>query len=199
MKKIIAVLLTAILAVSLAACGSSGGQSGSNTEDNKENEAAVDIPDAVTLLTTVWDSYTDDEKFPAIGGDFSEANNKENAPGVYDPSDADAVEVNLGFPAVQLDAVDGAASLIHMMNGNTFTCGAFHVKDASQMDNVAAAVKASIMNKQWMCGFPDKLVILTVGDYLVSVYGAEDLVDNFQNHLTAAYASAVVVCDAPIE
>lgn len=55
------------------------------------------------------------------------------------------------------------------------------------------------MNKQWMCGFPDKLVILTVGDYLVSVYGAEDLVDNFQNHLTAAYASAVVVCDAPIE
>ena len=74
MKKIIAVLLTAILAVSLAACGSSGGQSGSNTEDNKENEAAVDIPDAVTLLTTVWDSYTDDEKFPAIGGDFSEAN-----------------------------------------------------------------------------------------------------------------------------
>lgn len=55
MKKIIAVLLTAILAVSLAACGSSGGQSGSNTEDNKENEAAVDIPDAVTLLTTVWD------------------------------------------------------------------------------------------------------------------------------------------------
>ena len=185
MKKIIAVLLTAILAVSLAACGSSGGQSGSNTEDNKENEAAVDIPDAVTLLTTVWDSYTDDEKFPAIGGDFSEANNKENAPGVYDLSDA--------------DAVDGASSLIHMMNGNTFTCGAFHVKDASQMDNVAAAVKASIMNKQWMCGFPDKLVILTVGDYLVSVYGAEDLVDNFQNHLTAAYASAVVVCDAPIE
>ena len=166
MKKIIAVLLTAILAVSLAACGSSGGQSGSNTEDNKENEAAVDIPDAVTLLTTVWDSYTDDEKFPAIGGDFSEANNKENAPGVYDLSAADAVEVNLGFPAAQLDAVDGAASLIHMMNGNTFTCGAFHVKDASQMDNVAAAVKASIQNKQWMCGFPDKLVILTVGDYL---------------------------------
>ena len=150
MKKIIAVLLTTILAVSLAACGSSGGQSGSNTEDNKENEAAVDIPDAVTLLTTVWDSYTDDEKFPAIGGDFSEANNKENAPGVYDLSDADAVEVNLGFPAVQMDAVDGAASLIHMMNGNTFTCGAFHVKDASQMDSVAAAVKASIMNKQWM-------------------------------------------------
>lgn len=47
------------------------------------------------------------------------------------------MEVNLGFPAAQLDAVDGAASLIHMMNGNTFTCGAFHVKDASQMDSVA--------------------------------------------------------------
>ena len=197
MKKIMTLLLTAVLTVSLAACSNSG-QAGSNT-DNKENEAAADIPDALTLLNTVWDSYTDDKKFPVVGGDFSEANNKENAPGVYDLSDADAVEVNLGFPASQLDAVDGAASLIHMMNANTFTCGAFHVKDASQMDRVTAAVKESIMNKQWMCGFPDKLVIVTVGDYMVSVYGAEDLVDNFQKHLTAAYTSAVVVCDAPIE
>ena len=198
MKKIMTVLLATVLTISLAACGSSSGQAGSNT-DNKENEAAADIPDALTLLDTVWDSYSEDEKFPVVGGDFSEANNKENAPGVYDLSDADAVEVNLGFPASQLDAVDGAASLIHMMNANTFTCGAFHVKDSSQMDSVTAAMKESILNKQWMCGFPDKLVIVTVGSYAVSVYGAEDLVDNFQQHLTAAYGSAVVVCDTPIE
>lgn len=99
-------------------------------------------------------------------------------------------EVNLGFPAAQLDA-GGRCSFPYPHDERQYVhLGAFHVKDASQMDSVAAAVKASIMNKQWMCGFPDKLVILTVGDYLVSVYGAEDLVDNFQNHLTAAYASA---------
>ena len=195
MRKMAVWLLAVVLCVSLSACG---GQTGSNTEDKKE-EASVEIPDAVTLLTTVWDSYADDEKFPVIGGDFSETNSKEDAPGVYDLSDADAVEVNLGFPASKLDEVDGAASLIHMMNANTFTCGAFHVKDASRMDSVTAAVKDTVMNKQWMCGFPDKLVIVTVSDYLVSVYGAEDLVDNFQKHLTEVYPSAVIACDAPIE
>ena len=49
-----------------------------------------------------------------------------------------------------------------MMNANTFTAGAFHVASSSDVDSVVSDLKDNIMNRQWMCGFPDKLVILTL-------------------------------------
>ena len=59
MKKWIAMLLAVMTAVSLTACAAkSGGQ-----------ETASNIPDALTILNTVWASYSEDEKFPAAGGD----------------------------------------------------------------------------------------------------------------------------------
>ena len=71
MKKIISLTLALVLALSLAACGK-----------NSNTDSSADVPaDANTLLTTVWDSYTDDEKCPAAGGDMSEANMKDDAPG----------------------------------------------------------------------------------------------------------------------
>ena len=85
-----------------------------------------------------------------------------------------------------------------MMNANTFTAGAFHVASSSDVDSVVSDLKDNIMNRQWMCGFPDKLVILTLGDYVISCYGAEDLVDPFSEKVTEAFADAAVVCDEAI-
>ena len=116
MKKIISLVLAAVLALSLAACG------------NKNNGGSGDQPYAPTsaldLLEKVWNSYTDEEKFPTSGGDYSEANSKEDAPGVYDLSDRAAVDSALGLP--ETAKVDQAASLVHMMNANTFTAAAYH-------------------------------------------------------------------------
>ena len=54
MKKWIAMLLAVMTAVSLTACAAkSGGQ-----------ETASNIPDALTILNTVWASYSEDEKLP---------------------------------------------------------------------------------------------------------------------------------------
>ena len=97
-----------------------------------------------------------------------------------------------------MSLIDGAASLVHMMNLNTFTCGAFHVSDAGNVSTVAADIRSAVQGKQWMCGFPDKLVILTLGDYVISCYGAEDLVDQFSEKVTEAFADAAVVCDEAI-
>lgn len=66
------------------------------------------------------------------------------------------------------------------------------------MDTVVSDLKDNIMNRQWMCGFPDKLVILTLGDYVISCYGAEDLVDQFSEKVTEAFTDAAVVCDEAI-
>ena len=154
--------------------------------------------DALTLLNTGWDSYTDDEKFPAAGGDMSEANMKDDAPGNVALDDADTVAYLTSFPADMVDKLDAAASLMHMMNANTFTCGAFRLKDAADADAVCAAIRDGLNSKQWMCGFPDKMVIAKVSGCIVSVYGAEDLVNTFRDKLTAAYENAEIVYDEAI-
>ena len=85
-----------------------------------------------------------------------------------------------------------------MMNGNTFTCGVLHLKDAGQLDAAAGEVKTYVMNTQWMCGFPDKLIVVSVGNYIVECFGAEDLVNTFRDKLAAAYPSANVITDEAI-
>ena len=63
---------------------------------------------------------------------------------------------------------------------------------------VAQDLRDAIQSKQWMCGFPDKLVIFTYDQYVVSLYGDEDLVNTFRDKLTAAYSDAVVAYDEAI-
>lgn len=49
-----------------------------------------------------------------------------------------------------------------------------------------------------MCGFPDKLVIVKVDDYVISFFGENEIVETFKTKLTAAYTSAETLCDEPI-
>ena len=188
MKRIVSILLCAVLLLSLAACGSSAP---ADTDDNAPASA-------LELLETVWNSYSEDEKFPAAGGDYSEENMRDGAPGNFSINDADLLDSSLGFPAAGAGKIDGAAALVRMMNLNTFTCGAFHAKDSGDVAALCASLRENIHDRHWMCGFPDKLVIVTVGDYVVSVYGYTDLVDTFTAKLAAAYPSAKTVSDDPI-
>ena len=186
MKKTISLALALVLTLSLAACGKNG-----NTG------SSADVPaDANTLLTTVWDSYTDDEKFPAAGGDYTTP--VEDAPGAVDISDADNLNYMLTLPVEDASKIDGAAALGHMMNANTFTCGALRAANADEVEGLAQDMRDAIQSKQWMCGFPDKLVIFTYDQYVVSLYGAEDLVDTFRDKFTAAYSDSVVAYDEAI-
>ena len=85
-----------------------------------------------------------------------------------------------------------------MMNLNTFTCGAFHVADANNVARLADDLRTTIQAKHWMCGFPDKLVIVTVGQSVLSVYGNEDLVNTFRDKLLTSYPTAAAVYDEAI-
>ena len=90
--------------------------------------------------------------------------------------------------------IDDGASMMHMMNQNTFTAGVYHVTSADDVQAVADAVKENILNRQWMCGFPDDLVVYSVGtSYVAVVFGAEDVVDNFEEELQEVYTSAKVL------
>ncbi len=170
-------------------------------EPSKPAETPAEMPaaqdtGALSLLTSVWSTYSEDDKFPAAGGDAEHA--VDGAPGSFDVSNADSLTYQLTFPSSDVSLIDGAASLVHMMNMNTFTCGAFHVTEASNVSTVAADIRSAVQGKQWMCGFPDKLVIFTSGQYVVSVYGNEDLVNTFRDKFVAAHSGASTVYDEAI-
>lgn len=165
-------------------------------ETPAEDKPAAAVDDALTILNAIWNTYSDEEKFPAAGGDSEHA--VDGAPGSFDVSNADNLSYLLTFPADDASLIDSAASLVHMMNLNTFTCGAFHVADANNVARLADDLRTTIQAKHWMCGFPDKLVIVTVGQSVLSVYGNEELVNTFRDKLLASYSAATAVYDEAI-
>lgn len=165
-------------------------------ETPAEDKPAAAVDDALTILNAIWNTYSDEEKFPAAGGDSEHA--VDGAPGSFDVSNADNLSYLLTFPADDASLIDSAASLVHMMNLNTFTCGAFHVADANNVARLADDLRTTIQAKHWMCGFPDKLVIVTVGQSVFSVYGNEELVNTFRDKLLASYPTAAAVYDEAI-
>lgn len=151
---------------------------------------------ALDILNKVWSSYTEDEKFPAAGGDYD--TNVDDAAGNVNIANADTVSYLLTFPAADVAKLDGAASIMHMMNSNTFTCGAFHAANADDVSAIVEDIHSEISGKHWMCGFPDKMFLATNGSLIVSVYGDEDLVNTFRDKLFAADAGFTSVYDEAI-
>lgn len=188
MRKGIVWLLTGILLIFAACAGKESGDAGSGQED---------IASAVALLEQVWASYAEEERFPAAGGDYE--NSVMDQPGTFDITNQEALQSMLYVPQEAVEQIDDAALLMHMMNVNTFTAGAFHVKDAAGAEAFAQAMKDNIEKAQWICGTPEKLLIISVGnDYVVTAFGAEELMDVFQEKLTAKYQSADIFYEAEI-
>jgi len=204
MKKIIAFLLAAIMVLSMAACGNTAGNIVGNDASNEdgtpaETEApAVNVPgSALEVLENIWAAYGDEEKFPIIGGNMEAP--VDGAPGNYDMAYAENLTWNLLVPADQLANVDQAATMIHMMNANTFTCGVVHMAAGADAAAFAAAMREAVQGNQWMCGFPETLVIAVIGgEYVLVAFGVNDAMNPFQTHLAEAYADAEVLYNEPV-
>ena len=66
--------------------------------------------------------------------------------------------------------------------------------------SISLGVKAStITHYQYTLKLPDKLVVLTYGEYVVALFGADDLVDDFVNTMTATYTGVQTACDEPLQ
>ena len=184
MKRILTMLLALAMVVSVVACG------------KKSNDSANDKP--VDVLTKVWATYKDNEKFAAGGGDAEHT--VMDGPGQYDISDVEGLDAQLGFPQASVALIDDAASLVHMMNANTFTAGAYYVSDVNEVEMLVEDMKDNIMSRQWICGFPDTLIIIGVGDHtVVSAFGNEDVVETFEEKLLSVYDDAEVLCEEDLD
>lgn len=187
MKKLMTLLLALAMVMSLAACG------GNNAEETvppteAPTEAPVVLPEsALALLETLWDMQ--EEKFPAFGGDA--ANMVADAPGAYGLEDTETLAVQLLVPQDKAGTIDEAASLFHGMMLNNFTCGAFHTSDAA---GLASALADAMQNNQWMCGFPEKGFVATLGEeYVVIAFGLQQVIDPLAANLQEAYPAAQFV------
>jgi len=220
MKKKIAMMLLTTMVLSMTACGNNDADVSASVEQSVSSEASTSTEStpesssaeaetqesseaagggeenaaggALEVIESVWATYEEENKFAAGGGDS--ANMNFEGPGAFDATNAEELDITLGFPAAQVDKIDDAASLMHMMNANTFTGGVYHVTDAANVQTVADALKENIMNRQWMCGFPETLIIVSVGDnYLVSAFGNGEIIETFKTKLSGVYADATVL------
>lgn len=189
MKKVIALILTLVMIMSLAACGG-------KEATPVETEPPVNVPaSALEILENVWALYGDDEKFPVMGGDM--VNMVDGAPGAYGLEDAESLTYQLLVPADQVANIDEAASLFHGMMLNNFTCGAFHV--TGDADAFASAMVNAVKNNQWMCGMPETMLVSVVGgEYVVMAFGINDAMNPFIAKLTEAYPDAVTVANEAV-
>ena len=160
-------------------------QPAATPEQPKEDKPASS-GDPLSILSTVWNTYSEDEMFAST------------EPMSMDVGDTDTLVYQLTFPADDAALIDSAAALLHMMNMNTFTCGAYHAADAKDVTKLAGDLRDAIQGKQWMCGFPDKLVIVTMDNYVLGMYGDEELINTFRDKLLASYSAAAVVYDEAI-
>ena len=181
MKKIISLALVLAMALSvLAGCGATPDNGGAS------NETAAPAS-ALEVLENIWNKYGEDEMFPVIGGNMESP--VDGAPGNYDMAYAENLPYNLIIPEAELGNVTEAASMIHMMNANTFTAGVVKLADGVDVAAFAATMHDALVNNHWMCGMPEYMVIADMGgNYLLVAFGVNDAMTPFQAHMAEAYA-----------
>ena len=186
MKKFLALLLAAVMALSLMACGTA------KDTDGDSGDQAYTPTSALDLLNVVWNSYGEDDKFPVVGGGPEQEDMVEGAPAAFDLTDRSLAEINLVLP--ETAQVDEAASLTHMMNANTFVAAAYHA--TGDANALATELRDVLQNHRWICGFPDKLTVTVVGEYVAVCFGAGDLVDAFTSALNGITGAKPVYDEA---
>lgn len=141
---------------------------------------------ALEALESVWNLFGESEKFWVMGGGYN--NPVDNAPGAVELTDTDYLTFSLLIPEDQLSGITEAASMVHAMNGNNFTCGVYKTADVAAF---ADAMHAALENHQWVCGMPELLKIVDLGGgYVLVAFGISDAMTPFFQKLAAAYPQA---------
>ena len=205
-KRIIALILAAAATLTLAACSndepkdpdSNANNSTSNTAaDNSSSAENTDsepvgssYSDAVAVLDAVWAAYPESDKFPLMGGSTDVAIDYDGKPGPFTLTLTDEMKNSLKVTDSILPQIKTAASMIHMMNANTFTCAAFEVD--GDINAFSTALVDSVNSTQWMCGIPETVMTIKVGNYLIMAFGNGEVMEKFKTAATAIDGASIV-------
>lgn len=182
----------------------------SETEDNKPSDEPVKGADEMLnetigkfseTLAPVFEMKAEEVVGMFVGGYFSE-DETTNKIGEAGKTPVDVEDAAATFKSVSLisdDAfakIDDAAVFHHMMNINTLAVSSMKVANAADVESVANSMKESVGgNEVWICGFPEKYVIITIDTYVISAYGNTDMINAVKTAVTETYTNAVVVAD----
>ena len=190
MKRIIALTLALMmLTMSFVACNKTEtpAETTESVENNQteapvveETEAAVELPyaNALELLNIIFNGYnataTEDTMLYVAGGNINNFDTcSMEGPAAFVALADEDYDQNLGIPASEVAKIESAASMFNMMNTNVFNSFAVQFKDGTDVDASIEAIKANVLARQWICGSPEKLVIVKMpGDCIVVVWGA---------------------------
>ena len=197
MKKLLVLLLATAMTFACVACGNA--ENGENKGTSENETVKVEIADANEILTKTWDEYkasaSQDIQVP-IGGGYGESMVMD-APAKFDVTAEGAKDMliySFCIPAEAIDMTDDVAAMMNMMMANNFTAASYHITDAANAEKAVSSLKETTINNQWMCGMPEKLIIVTVGeDYVVSAFGNGQVIDAFKTALTTVYGDVAVV------
>ena len=221
MKKLIALTLALLmLTMSFVSCDGIGDDAGTTeAADNgtkapeadqtteEVTEAPVELPykSAIELLNIIFNGYnaaqaTDDTKLYVAGGNINNFDTTSmEGPAAFVPLADEDYDQNLGIPAAQVASIESAASMFNMMNTNVFNSFAVQFKAGTDVDAAINAIKENILARQWICGAPEKLVIIKCpGDYIVAVWGAVQfggIVDPYAASIPTLVEGATVVVE----
>ena len=188
MKRLIALALALLmLTMSFVACEKTETETTTEAENNQTEapvvettEEVVELPyaSAIELLNIIFNGYnataTEDTMLYVAGGNINnfETTSMEGPAAFVALADED-YDQNLGIPASEVAKIESAASMFNMMNTNVFNSFAVQFKDGTDVDASIEAIKANILARQWICGSPEKLVIVKMpGNCIVAVWGA---------------------------
>ena len=207
MKKILALVLALTMVMAMAACtpannnetnGTTAGTEGTTeatteaTTGTTEGTTVEGDNAALNVLNAVWTAFPEEGKFPVMGGDMENPNWE--GPGAVTLPGAEGNALwNLNIPDDQLPNIAEAATMIHAMNTNTFASGALKLVDGADEATVAKAILDGILNTRWMCGFPERVVVISTNGCLIVAFGHEGNITNLQSAITAVDASATVL------
>ena len=226
-KKILYIAIAAIVviaAVVLSVVFLGGNNTNNGGTNNGGNQTVLPYKNATELLTLAWDKVpyliddagtpdeTEDdltkyieyegEKYHNFVGGFELDAEEfpvqvEGAPGNF-MLDGEMIDSMLGYPAAKLSSIDSASSLKFGMNENMFTCGAYHFVDGTNVTELANAIEENIQNRQWWCGFPEKVIIIQLpGIYLISIFG-QSLATTFADIVVSSVEGAQILINNPI-
>lgn len=199
-RKALLFLFAGAMILGCVACGNSQTGNTENSQMETESEKVIEIADANDILTKVWDTYEDvdsdgnmyNDKFAVMGGHFASA--VMDKPAKYDLTKTSDLALMYCVPETAISMIDDAATVVHLMKASTFTAGAYHVKDVANVQTIADGIKTQTLENQWLGGFPDELLIVKVDEqYVVSVYGTTEVVENFKEALSAVYGKQVSI------
>lgn len=214
MKKFITLMLAAAMMLTLASCASDKNDGNETTDpettvnenvdnENEGGEEETEEKDetpatgAEAVVEKIWGAYAENDKFPCGGGDSE--NMDFEGPAAFDITKTDELDGTLGLPSELAGSLESAASFMHMMNANTFTGACYEVKEGTDVAAFAETLKTNILARQWMCGIPETLVIIDInGEFVISAFGADDIIQTLKTNTTAQYASATVVVETAV-